>query len=224
MTADGKEPVLLGRYPIHVLYTFAPGVDKQAVEKALQVDGPAPAVREWDGNALFFHLPDDAHGPWQFRLPNAQYKGQTGFTLDVRRPRENPVKVTVMGQVMDVPRQPSPQQQTWDISGTFARGLPLKPVEMTLEFAYPVRRETVERTIRRWVFSTEEKATAEDIRFVWLSAQKVTMTIHPVAPEVVINWTGTQDVEGLHLWTVGYTLVFDASPWRSKSRPDSCGR
>lgn len=206
--ADGKEPIFMGRYPINVLLTFTAGVDKQAVEKALQIDGPAPTVRQWDGNALFFHLPDDEAGPWQFRLPNARHKGQTGFTLDVRRVRENPVKVTVMGQDMDVPRQPSPQQQTWDISGTFARGLPLKPVEMTVEFTYPVRRETVERTVRRWVFGTEKNATVEDIQFVWLSDQKVTMTVHPVAPEVVINWTGAQDMEGLHLWTAGYTLVF----------------
>lgn len=209
--SDGVAMISLTRYPIHVLFTFAPGVDRQAVEAQLQIEGPAPTVQRWDGNALYFQLPDDQNGPWQFRLPRVTYKGQQGFTLQVRRVRENMAKVTVMGQVMDSPAQPSsPTGQQWDISGTFARGLPLKPVELVVEFGYPVHRESVEQVICDRIAATTATPVASlGIRFDWRSDRQVTVTVPPLASEVVVNWTGARDQEGLALWTAGYTLVFN---------------
>lgn len=208
---DGSEPVTLTWYPIHLLFTFMGGVDRKAVEKALQVEGPAPTLQRWEQDSLYVSLPDDREGPWQFRLPNVAYDGKTGFAAEVRRVRENVAKVTVMGEDMDSPHQPisSAGGQVWDISGTIARGLPLRPVEMVVEFAYPVRRETLEQSICDRLAADAAKPAKElGLRFDWESDRKVAITVPPLSREVMVNWTGARDTEGLHLWTSGYTLVF----------------
>lgn len=207
VAADGKEPVLLTRYPIHVLLTFESGVDHQAVEKALQVDGPAPNIQRWEGDALYFYLPDDQPGPWQIRLPNVRFRDQTGFALEIRRVRENQARVVIAGKEMDSPPPPTPDQQTWDLSGTFARGLLLRPAEMQVRFAYPVRHESVEETVRSRLAETRP-STPVDLRFTWASDQEVTIIVPPDNRPVVINWTGARDAEGAVLWTPGYTLQF----------------
>ncbi len=202
VVADGLEPVVLTEYPIYVALTFEPGVDQQGVEKGLAVSGPAPVERRWDGTTLTLRLPDGQSGPWSLQLSGVRFRERAAFVQEVRRVRNNRARVTVGDQTMASPEPPSPTAAAWDLSGTFARRLPLKPVTVRVQFEHAVVRKSVEATIA-------ERAADLNLRFDWVSDQEVAIIVPPKLAEARINWTGAKDAEGLSLWTAGYTLQFD---------------
>jgi len=200
--ADGLEPVLLTEYPIYVALTFEPGVDQAAVEQALQVTGPAPQEQSWSGETLTLRLPDDQPGPWEFQLDKIRYRDRAAFALEVQRVRNNRARVTVGDQTLAWVEPPAATAQTWDLSETYAERLPLKPVKMSIQFDHPVVRPSIQKQI-------ESNAVDVPLRFYWDSDTEVTITVPPKLAEVRIDWTGAKDLEGLRLWTPGYTLRFD---------------